>query len=79
MTSKVKESTDMAIIRKDRHVLPVIKHLQPFGEYLYEVEAPKGYKWSGDTWSIHGDSLSDLRERVKYTGLEEADDDEDLA
>lgn len=49
---------------KDGFQLGVVKHPQPFGEFLYEVEAPDGFAWDGEVWSIHGDSVEDLQQRA---------------
>lgn len=68
----------MPTIKKDDHTIEVETHPQPFGYKLYEAMAPDGYKWAGDSWSIHGDSLADLRARVAQTDLESAGEDEDL-
>ena len=65
------------VIIKGEHKIVVEVHPQPFGEKLYEAMAPKGFKWAGDTWSIHGADMDDLRNRVAHTDLEEADDDEE--
>lgn len=68
----------MATITKGAHRIEVERHPQPFGVWLYEAVAPDGFKWAGDTWSIHGESLADLRQRVAHTNLEPAEEDEDL-
>lgn len=67
----------MSTIVKDGHVIAVERHPQPWPDKpLYEAKAPDGYKWSGDTWSIHGDDLKDLRARADETDLEAADDED---
>jgi len=68
----------MPTIKKAGHLIGVAIHPQPFGIKLYEAMAPGGYRWAGDRWSIHGESLADLSQRVKYTDLEATAHDEDL-
>jgi hypothetical protein len=68
----------MPNIKKAGHLIEVEIHPQPFGYKLFEAMAPDGYKWAGDSWSIHGERMADLRARVEMTDLEEASDDEDL-
>lgn len=68
----------MPTINKAGHLIQVETHPQPFGYKLYEAMAPEGYKWAGDSWSIHGESLADLRARVAHTDLEPSCEGEDL-
>lgn len=64
-------------IQKDEHEIKVEKHPQPWPDSpLYEAIAPEGYKWAGDTWSIHGADMKDLRSRVKQTNLEETTEED---
>lgn len=68
----------MATFKKDGHLIQVEVHPQPFGTKLYEAVAPDGYSWGGECWSIHGDSLADLKQRAAHTELVPTEDDADL-